>query len=390
MRNVITRGAILAALVVGACASPGVPPGGPIDTEAPQIVGVAPDSGSTDVRPKNVVFRFNEVVSERPSGAQSLGALFLISPREGEPSVDWSRDEIAIRPRDGWRPNTAYTITLLPGLSDLRGNTRNTGATTIFSTGPTIPSGRITGTLFNWTEGRIAPRGLVEARIGPDTSLVYVASSDSSGNFVLANLPPGRYTVRGLIDDNNNRGLDPREAWDSVGVTLAESANIELLAFIHDSIGARLSSVSVRDSVTLSLTFDNSLSAQLPATANVRVTGSDSTDIPVTAVALPPADTAASVEGAAPAGAPRPAGPGATPGSARPAERRPSRPPPVRTVIVRLARPLRPGLEYRVRVTDVRNLTGLARNSERTVVVPAASPRPPAPAIPPPVAPPRR
>lgn len=377
MRNLNIRLASFTALVLGACASPGVPPGGPVDTEAPQIVRIAPDSGSTDVTPKHVVFRFDEVVSERPSGALSLAALFLISPREGEPHVDWSRDEIAIRPRDGWRQNTAYTITLLPGLADLRGNTRNTGATTIFSTGPTIPSGRITGTLFNWAENRIAARGLVEARTGPDTSLVYVASSDSAGDFVLANLPAGRYTVRGVIDDNSNRGLDPREAWDSVGVTLAESANIELLAFARDSTGARLSDVSVRDSVTLSLAFDNPLSTQLPVAANVRVTGSDSTDIPVTAVALPAPDTATARAGAAPVGPPGPSA------------RRPSRPAPVRSIIVRLGRPLRRGLEYRVRVTDVRNLIGVARNSERTVVAPAATTPPAAPAIPPPVAPPQ-
>ena len=359
----------LIALAVAACASPGVPPGGPVDTEAPEIVRIAPDSGTTGVSPKNVVFRFNEVVSERPSGAASLEALFLISPRQGDPRVDWSRQEIAVRPRGGWRNNTAYTITLLPGLSDLRGNTRNTGAVTMFSTGSSIPSGRISGTLFSWVEARPIARGIVEARMGPDTSIVYVANTDSAGGFVLSNLPPGQYNVRGVIDDNNNRGLDPREPWDSVSVALTDAATTELLAFVHDSIGARLSSVTVRDSVTLELAFDNPLPAAAPlAIANVRVRARDSVDVPIVSVSPPPADTV------------RATGP------------RPSRPSPVRSVRVRLGRPLVPGTEYRVQVTDVRNLIGVARNSDRTVVAPAATPaaaRPPAPPPPsPPAAPP--
>src|SRR4029079_5166222 len=140
MMRAVTFAAV-AALTI-ACASPGMPPGGPADTEAPQIVKIVPDSAKTGTSPKEVIFRFDEVVSERPAGATSLAGLFLISPTDGQPRVDWHRDEISVRPRRRWRENTAYTITLLPGLADLRGNARNTGAMTMFSTGAAIPSSR--------------------------------------------------------------------------------------------------------------------------------------------------------------------------------------------------------------------------------------------------------
>ena len=55
-----------------------------MDTQAPQIVDIAPDSGRTGITPRDVIFRFDEVVSERPTGAASLNAMFLISPREGD------------------------------------------------------------------------------------------------------------------------------------------------------------------------------------------------------------------------------------------------------------------------------------------------------------------
>jgi len=356
--RIVKRAALLLiASTVAACASPGVPPGGPVDTEAPEIVRIAPDSGQTGTRPRDVIFRFNEVVSERPAAAQSLGALFLISPRDGEPRVDWNREEVAVRPRRGWRANTAYTVTMLPGISDLRGNVRNTGAVTTFATGATFPTGRITGTLFNWAEGRVMTRGLVEARPHSDTTLSYVASTDSAGGYVLANVPAGSYVVRGIGDDNNNRGLDPREPWDSAAVTLGETAAVDLYGFVHDSTGSRIQNISIVDSVTIQLSFDNPLSIAQPLTpANVQVRAPDSTAVAVISVTLPPPDTTA-------------------------AARSMKRPIPSRTVTVRLGRPLRVSTSYRVRVTGARNLMGVARDSESLLAVPATFPsttRPPA------------
>jgi hypothetical protein len=366
---------------VDACASQGTPPGGPPDTQAPKIVRVAPDSGKTGVRPREVVFQFDEVVNERPSGAPTLSALFLISPRNGETQADWHRSEISVRPRRGFKANTTYTISLLPGLSDLRGNTRNTGATTVFSTGSTLAAGRIAGTLFNWAEGRTIPRGLIEARPAGDSATVYLAATDSVGVFELRNVPPGRYNVRGISDDNSNHALDPREPFDTTIVNLTDSSNVELLAFVHDSIGARLSSVNVRDSVTLELLFDNPLSVTAAVTAaSIRVRAPDSTDVLIVSVSGPPPDTTKSVVR-------KPSG---SPDTTRMVVRKPSRPVPLRTLIVRLARPLRQKIKYRVRVADAQNLIGVARTSEKDVMLPApvvapAAVKPPATVPPPPV-----
>ena len=352
-------------LSISACASPGTPPGGPVDTEAPQVVRIAPDSGRTATTPREVVFRFDEVVSERPTGAPTLAAMFLISPRQGEPKVDWNRNEIAVRPRRGWRPNTAYTITMLPGISDLRGNVRNTGVVTVFSTGATIPAGRITGRLFDWMEARPMPRALVQANPVADTSLVYLTTTDTAGAFIVGSLPPGEYRVRGIIDANNNRALDPREAWDSSIVQLTDSSAVELLAFVRDSIGTRLQTINYRDTITLELLFDNPLSTTQPLSAsNIRVRGSDSVDVPIASLSPPPPDTTIA------------------------ATRRPSRPSPVRTQILKLGRRLTPGMVYRVSVSGAANLIGVVRSSDRTVTVPTAPAVPAAPATAPPATPP--
>ena len=79
--------ASLCAITLAACASLGMPPGGPVDTDAPKIIKIVPDSGATGVKASELVFQFDEVVNENPSGVASLSALFLISPRDGEPRV---------------------------------------------------------------------------------------------------------------------------------------------------------------------------------------------------------------------------------------------------------------------------------------------------------------
>jgi hypothetical protein len=252
---------------------------------------------------------------------------------------------------------------MLPGMTDLRGNVRNTGKVMIFSTGPEIPKSRLLGTVFNWITGSVAQRALVEARALTDTTLVFVAAADSTGTFVFPNLPPARYRVRGLLDDNNNKGLDAREAWDTTTVALADSARVEILAFAHDSVAPRLTDVVMRDSATLELLFDRALDTKQSFTpASVDIKRSDSTVVPVLAVergggVRDSADTAA--------------GP------------RPSRGIPSTSLIARLGAPIRQRTAIRVRATGIRSLDGVAKATEKVATV---DPTPP-PATPPPAPP---
>lgn len=347
----LTLAASLIAFV--ACASPGTPPGGPVDTAAPVLLGVVPDSGRARVKPPAVIFHFNEVVSERPPSVTSLDQLFLISPRDGTPSVDWHRKDVTVRPSKGWRSNTTYVVTMLPGMADLRGNVRNTGAQTVFSTGPSFNRGTISGAIWNWTAGSAAPKAYIEAISLPD-SAAYIAVADSTGEFRVSYLPAGRFLVRGIIDDNKNRGIDSREAWDSVTVTLTDSANLQLLAIARDSIAPTLGTVSADDSVTLRLTFERALAPNtLPAAADVSVQGADSVRLPILSVALPAADTAL-------------------------VKTRPPRPAPPLLLIVKLASPLKPGADYRVSISRATGIAGISAPAVRTFKAPSAGTPPPA------------
>ena len=347
-----------------------MPPGGPPDVAAPQILAIVPDSGRVGVTPREVIFRFDEVVNERPQSVTNLADLFLISPRDGAPRVSWNRDEIAVRPRGDWRPNTAYTVTMMGGLTDIRGNVRNAGASTFFSTGPTVPRTRITGQVFDWVGGAPAIGALLEAYVPPDSVRAYVAVSDSGGRFALEHLPPGRYLVRAIVDRNKNRGIDAGEPWDSASVTLADSSAVELFAFARDTVAPRIRDVNVVDSLSIRVSFDRPVDpTQQFTTANFAVVGRDSVPVGLATVIVGGADAAA---GQSPDTAARPT-PADTVARPRPTM---SRPRPVTEVVLRLARPLTPAASYRIRAIGLRGLLGNVGNSERSYTAPGPTPRP--------------
>jgi hypothetical protein len=369
----------LACAGVLGCASAAPPPGGAEDQEPPRLVRVAPDTNAVNFRDRDVSFYFDETINDR--GAQDVANYFLVSPSDGVPRVNWHRNRIDVRPRDGFRPNTAYTVSLLPGLTDLRGNAMRSGASVVFSTGPTIPPDRITGTAFDWVAERPAPRSLLQA-ITPD-SLTYLALADSAGRFTLGPLPRGRYLVRAIIDQNGNRALDRNEAFDSVTVIVPRSGPLELLAAQRDTLPPRILTVVPSDSLTLRVTFDRLVDpAQKILPAQFRLASADSVAIPLTSVLTPREELEAtqaaqraqadsmrradSLAGKVLGPPPRPV--------QRPTLPTPSVPPPFTSVALKVARPLAPNTSYRLSVSGVRGLTARSQPSERSFTTPKPSP----------------
>lgn len=391
-----------AAVIAAACAGTIPPPGGPIRKEAAIILSFFPETSAVNVHPHAAVFQFDEVVSERGagSGSSDLANLFLISPRAGNPHVAWHRTHISVSPPNGFRPNTVYTITMLPGLADLHNNVRKTGAVLTFSTGPTIPTTVVRGRVFDWQTGQVAPRAFIQALVRKDTSVVYVTVADSTGGFVLRHLPPDAYIVRGFVDANNNRTLDRIEIWDSAGINLTDSAQLELLAFLHDTLGPRISEVVLNDSVTIRVTFDRGIDSSQAITAKLfTIKAKDSTVVPISnarsaadydsafaAVArvhtdsmlradslrrvdsgLASRDTAAARQRRARLAARHDS-------VTRARLPRPSRHSPVKEVVIQLAAPLQIGKFYRLQAIDIRGLLGKAHTGDRVF----SGPKPPA------------
>jgi hypothetical protein len=395
VRNLIAPA--IAFLLVAACASAGAPPGGPEDHAPPQIVLVSPDSGKTDVHPKEVEFRFDEVVSDRPSGATALDQLFLISPRTagGAANVSWHRSRITVKPARGFRPNTTYRITMLPGIADLRGNVRRSGASILFSTGSSFPPYSIPGRVFDWAAEKVANGVYIEAISRADTNIVYLAATDSLGQFDVGPLDAGSYTVRALIDQNANRALDRNEKWDTTTVTVSDARPmIELDVIERDSAAAAFQNIIVDDSVTLHVSFDKSLDPKIPLQpALIRIQRADSSAVDVTKVqwaaaydqarqaqitdSARRADTTRARQPAAPPPTAAPTAP--TPAGQRPPPPppKPKAPPPERAIVVNVSptTPFVPGTTYRITAQGLRNLVGNTTEIRRTFTAPKPTPK---------------
>ncbi len=273
--------AVIAAWLALSCASPVSPLGGPEDLQAPEVVSVFPDSGATRVRPKEVVIRFNEIISETPNGAQSLGERVLLSPNDGGVQVKWGRDRITIRPRRGFLENTTYVVTLLPGVTDLSANIRKESMTIVFSTGESIPNTSLRGVTFDWLSAKVAPTVSIEARPVTDSNVVYRAEGDSIGRYSLPFLAPGTYRLRALLDGNANGKIDPREAWDTTTVELQQSATHDFYLFPRDTFPPSIVTVIAPDSLTLVARFDRPLAPGFDFSRSLRLFGEDSVEIPI-------------------------------------------------------------------------------------------------------------
>jgi hypothetical protein len=285
---------------VFACANVQPPPGGPPDTAAPELIAVSPESlaiipGFDD----DVEFRFSEVVSEGGQPNQGLGTgdlerLVILSPTHRVPEVNWRRRRVTVRPAEGWQPNRVYRVELLPGITDVRRNRADLRRVVTFSTGAPLPTDSLSGTVIDWKVGRPAAAALVEAVLEPD-SLVYRAVADSSGSFRLAPIPKGRYLVYGVIDGNNNRQREAREAFDSARVGTDSARPAELYAFVHDTLPPRIQSAASTDSVTATVTFAAALdpAQRLDTSAVILRTLPDSAVGGVRAVRVPEAPAAA-------------------------------------------------------------------------------------------------
>jgi Big-like domain-containing protein len=420
-RQAQVAGLLLTALLGGgACASQGDPPGGPPRTTPPAILRTVPESGKVvpDLHGDAVV-QFDEVIDEMPSRGGAAGAIsglaqkIVLSPVGGDVKVSWHRSAIHVSPHEGWQRGRVYHLQVLPGIADLRRNVTKTGTTIVFTTGPAIPAATLTGTVLAWADQRTLPQAVIRAAPLPDT-VAYVTLADSGGTFRLPAVPPGRYRVWAIQDENNNRRQDRREAFDSVTVTVDSTASALLWAFVHDTVGPRVRTVEPIDSVDFRVAFSAPLDPRRALdTAMVRVlTLPDSTPVAVRALytaarfdsiqararavadslkrlrdtthrdttaragARPPAAQRAPAVGRAP-GAPSRADTTAPKvDTARVRKLLSERPVPYDRLVVQTTQPLAPGAKYLVRVRGATNLSGVAADGQGVLVVPVPKPVP--------------
>ncbi|HTO73364.1 MAG TPA: Ig-like domain-containing protein [Gemmatimonadales bacterium] len=416
----ILAGAGLAA-AIAACARIGSPPGGPEDKAPPRLLATTPESLAIIPDFKgSVELQFDETLSEggTPSlgtGTSDLERVVLLSPSNNVPEVGWHRSRLAIRPKEGWKPNRVYRVQLLPGVKDIRNNRADTSIVITFTTGAALPTATLTGRVIDWESRKLPPNTLIEAILDPD-SLPYRALTDTSGRFSIGPLPAGSYLVFAVDDQNHNHKRENRERFDSARVDSVTTAVPVLWLQPHDTLPPRIQSITPTDSSSATVLFTGPLDPYAPPPfASLRfVTLPDSTPVDSTILLTPQADSIDRVRRKAVADSiaalsdttrarsdttkkqgaetPRPApSPPRPPAGQRPSSLRPisTRPAPDTTglgallasrpvlndkLILRVPGHFEPGKKYALEIQALRGLTGKPGDVRAGLIVPVPKP----------------
>jgi len=187
------------------CASLTSPSGGPDDTTGPEVLFSSPSSKSTNINTDTrISFTFSEWISNKKTNCIS------IFPPVAH-SIKIHRNKLEIHPQEKLQDSTTYHVLITSTLLDLHGNPISPH-NLIFSTGPSLDSGSLSGCIIDPTKKnaqyRIAlftPKELADSGVCGTPS--YLMQTDTTGKFNFANLKTGSYQAIAYIDVNNDAHL---------------------------------------------------------------------------------------------------------------------------------------------------------------------------------------
>jgi len=205
------RFALLAIALLGGCAKPDFPPGGPIDTTPPRVMATAPADSTVRVPPDAGI----ELLFSEPMDRVSVRDGFRIFPPPGAPSYHWNGRRFKVSWEEPLKPRTTYQAFLSAGARDAHGVTLGAPTTIRFTTGDSLDPGKIRGVLRARTlPTKAVPIWAYTDSLGrhPDFANEppsYVTETDTSGAYAFTGLPPGQgFTVHAAYDMNRSGAID--------------------------------------------------------------------------------------------------------------------------------------------------------------------------------------
>lgn len=199
-------------LILYACASTGTPDGGPYDETPPKFVRATPDPNSTGNTRKKIAIEFDEFIK-----IENAAEKVIISPPQTEmPEVKASGKRVLVEFFDTLRANTTYTIDFGDAIVDNNEGNPMGNFAYAFSTGETIDTMEIAGTVLNAQD--LEPIKGIQVGLHKNlndtafTKLPFdrISRTDSRGRFSIKGVAPGKYRIYALKDGNQNYLFDSK------------------------------------------------------------------------------------------------------------------------------------------------------------------------------------
>lgn len=241
--------ALIAVLLLAACANIGNPTGGPRDETPPKLVAANPPQGALNVSKDKIQLTFNELVNVRDA-FQNV----VVSPSsKSTPRVTSLGRKVTVE-FDSLAPNTTYTVDFGNAVEDVNEANRLQGFSYTFSTGPVLDSLRISGRVFSARD--LEPQQSMIVGVYDNLAdsafktqrLLRVAKTDDRGQFTIRGLAPGSYRVFALGDkDNDMRYSSPEEDIAFLGsVVVPSSRPMEAFDTVRNPITGAVDTVTPR------------------------------------------------------------------------------------------------------------------------------------------------
>ena len=223
------------ALLLGGCARPGFPPGGPIDTIPPGVLDTTPADSSVRVPPGEGV----EISFSEPMDRVSVRDGLKMYPPPPGLSLHWSGPRVRVTWEGALAPGTTYHLVLSAKARDTHLVPMGKAIHIRFSTGDSLDPGAVRGVLRAKTlSTKNVPLVLYPDSLGarPDFGAVlpaYATESDTSGVYEFSAVHLGAYTVHALYDRNRDGYLDTTA---DLAVSFPEVVRLTPVRAVADSI----------------------------------------------------------------------------------------------------------------------------------------------------------
>lgn len=189
------------------------PTGGDKDTIPPVIKGIVPLPGSINVPVKGATFRFtfNEFVT-----IKNAKNIFLSPPLKKAPKSKIKGKSVIVYFEEDLLPNTTYTIDFTDAIADNNEGNMYPGFTYVFSTGESIDSMMLTGTVQDFKS--LKPQKGITVMLYRDHSDSAVllrrpdaaVKTDEWGFFCLRNIKDTLYRLYAIKDETGDNIYDPQ------------------------------------------------------------------------------------------------------------------------------------------------------------------------------------
>ncbi len=192
------------------CGQPLPPMGGKRDSIPPRMIKSVPADSGTNVNANKIVLEFDEYIQ-----LQNIQQQLVVSPVPTiQPQIEGRLKIVTIKLKDTLRANTTYSFSFGDALQDINEGNPIRNFTYVFSTGPTIDSGKLSGRVLIAETGKADSTILVVLQNDlADTAVrtkrpLYFTRMNSEGRFHFRFISPGTYNVFALRDADGGLKYD--------------------------------------------------------------------------------------------------------------------------------------------------------------------------------------